>query len=106
MAGPPFPPPLGTGAPPHPAPVLGGGLFRDPRARRPPMVQCAKGLVVQAQHSFADAPPLDVLVYPGDQGTRPQLHDETVLVRCDESSNTARRRRCKPQRIVLSRDNN
>jgi putative intracellular protease/amidase len=152
-------------------------------------------LVVQAQHSFADAPPLDVLVYPGGQGTRPQLHDDgqlgwiprqrgplmtsvctgslayaaagllshrpasthwasldllaeldptidvrrderfvetatrsppqgcrpesiwrctslsgssaqTVLVRCDESSNTARRRRCKPQRIVLSRDNN
>jgi len=35
-------------------------------------VQCAKGLVVQAEHSYADAPPLDVLVYPGGRGTRPQ----------------------------------
>lgn len=39
------------------------------------LVQCAKGLVVQARHSFGDAPPLDVLIYPGGQGTRPQLHD-------------------------------
>src|SRR5680860_1868649 len=28
------------------------------------LVQCAKGLVVQAHHSYADAPPLEVLVYP------------------------------------------
>ena len=43
------------------------------------LVQCAKGLVVQAQHSFDDAPPLDVLIYPGGQGTRPQLHDDGQL---------------------------
>jgi transcriptional regulator GlxA family with amidase domain len=43
------------------------------------LVQCANGLVVQAQHSFDDAPPLDVLIYPGGQGTRPQLHDEGQL---------------------------
>ena len=43
------------------------------------LVQCAKGLVVQAQHSFDDAPPLDVLIYPGGQGTRPQLEDEAQL---------------------------
>jgi transcriptional regulator GlxA family with amidase domain len=43
------------------------------------LVQCAKGLVVQAHYSFADAPPLDVLIYPGGQGTRAQLHDDTVL---------------------------
>ena len=43
------------------------------------LVQCAKGLVVQADHSFADAPPLDVLVYPGGQGTRAQLHDDARL---------------------------
>ncbi|MCV7228477.1 DJ-1/PfpI family protein [Mycolicibacterium komossense] len=42
-------------------------------------VRCAKGLEVNAHHSFADAPPLDVLVYPGGQGTRPQLHDEAQL---------------------------
>ena len=43
------------------------------------LVQCAKGLVVQAHHSFDDAPPLDVLVYPGGQGTRPQLNDDGQL---------------------------
>lgn len=43
------------------------------------LVRCAKGLMVQAQHSFADAPPLDVLVYPGGQGTRTQLRDESQL---------------------------
>jgi len=43
------------------------------------LVQCAKGLVVQAHHSYADAPPLEVLVYPGGRGTRPQLHDEAQL---------------------------
>ena len=43
------------------------------------LVQCAKGLVVQAHHSYADAPPLEVLLYPGGQGTRPQLHDEAQL---------------------------
>ncbi len=43
------------------------------------LVPCAKGLVVQAQHSFADAPPLEVLIYPGGQGTRPQLDDDAQL---------------------------
>ena len=42
-------------------------------------VHCAKGLVVQPHHSFADCPPLDVLIYPGGQGTRPQLKDEDRL---------------------------
>lgn len=42
-------------------------------------VHCAKGLTVQAQHCFADAPPLDVLIHPGGQGTRAQLHDEGHL---------------------------
>jgi transcriptional regulator GlxA family with amidase domain len=43
------------------------------------LVRCAKGLVLQAHHSYADAPKLDVLVYPGGQGTRPQLHDDGQL---------------------------
>lgn len=43
------------------------------------LVQCAKGLVVQAHHSFADMPPLEVLVYPGGEGTRVQLRDEAQL---------------------------
>lgn len=43
------------------------------------LVQCAKGLSIKAHHSFPDAPPLEVLVYPGGQGTRAQLHDESQL---------------------------
>ena len=35
--------------------------------------------MVQAHHSYADAPPLEVLLYPGGQGTRPQLHDNAQL---------------------------
>lgn len=42
-------------------------------------VHCAKGLVVQAHHSFADAPRMQVLVHPGGQGTRPQLRDDAHL---------------------------
>lgn len=42
-------------------------------------VRCAKGLVVHAGHSYADAPDYEVLVYPGGRGTRPQLHDEAQL---------------------------
>jgi transcriptional regulator GlxA family with amidase domain len=43
------------------------------------LVQCAKGLTVQAHHSYADAPSLEVLVYPGGQGTRPQLRDDAQM---------------------------
>jgi transcriptional regulator GlxA family with amidase domain len=35
------------------------------------LVQCSKGLAVQAHHSYADAPLLEVLVYPGGLGTAP-----------------------------------
>ena len=43
------------------------------------LVPLAKGLTVQAHHSFADAPPLDVLLYPGGQGIAPLLRDEREL---------------------------
>lgn len=43
------------------------------------LVRCAKGLTVQADYAFTDAPPLQVLLHPGGQGTRPQLHDEAHL---------------------------
>ena len=43
------------------------------------MVQCAKGLRIEAKHSYDDAPPLDVLIYPGGWGTRAQLTDEAQL---------------------------
>lgn len=42
-------------------------------------VKAAKGLVVQPEHSSASVPALDVLVYPGGRGTRPQLADPAQL---------------------------
>lgn len=42
-------------------------------------VRCAKGLVLHAPLSFADAPAWEVLIYPGGQGTRPHLSDEKQL---------------------------
>ncbi len=42
-------------------------------------VQCAKGLSIGASYSYADAPPLSVLLYPGGHGTRAQLHDDDQL---------------------------
>jgi transcriptional regulator GlxA family with amidase domain len=44
-------------------------------------VRCAKGLRVLADYTWDSAPPLDVLVYPGGRGTRPQLGDESVRSR-------------------------
>jgi transcriptional regulator GlxA family with amidase domain len=44
-------------------------------------VECAKGLRVLADHTWDDMPHPDVLVYPGGQGTRPQLRDEATLER-------------------------
>jgi transcriptional regulator GlxA family with amidase domain len=42
-------------------------------------VRAAKGLVLAAHHSIADAPPLDVLLHPGGRGTRPMLRDPAHL---------------------------
>lgn len=42
-------------------------------------VTCAKGLTIAAHHTYADVPALDVLVYPGGQGTRPHLADAEQL---------------------------
>lgn len=42
-------------------------------------VRCAKGLTVRVDHSEADRPALDVLVYPGGEGTRAQLADDAHL---------------------------
>lgn len=47
-------------------------------SRQPGVVTCAKGARIVADHTWADHPPLDVLVYPGGQGTRPQLGDQAV----------------------------
>lgn len=43
------------------------------------LVSCANGLVLQAHYSYADAPPLEVLVYPGGPGIQSQLLDEVQL---------------------------
>jgi transcriptional regulator GlxA family with amidase domain len=42
------------------------------------VVTCAKGLRVIPDHTWDTAPDMDVLVYPGGVGTRPQLGDETI----------------------------
>lgn len=43
------------------------------------LVRCAKGLAVAAHCSYADAPPLEVLIYPGGSGTRAHLRDDEQL---------------------------
>jgi transcriptional regulator GlxA family with amidase domain len=42
------------------------------------IVECAKGMRVVPDHTWATAPPIDVLVYPGGMGTREQLGDERI----------------------------
>lgn len=42
-------------------------------------VTATGGLVVVPHHDFGDAPRIDLLVVPGDFGTRPLLHDEETL---------------------------
>ncbi|MEA2434562.1 MAG: hypothetical protein QOG54_2019 [Actinomycetota bacterium] len=41
-------------------------------------ITCAKGLRVLTDHTWATAPGIDVLVYPGGIGTRAQLGDELI----------------------------
>jgi transcriptional regulator GlxA family with amidase domain len=52
-------------------------VFTVARAEGP--VRCAKGLRVLPDHTWADAPPARVLVYPGGRGTRAHLDDEEIL---------------------------
>ncbi|MCW5731129.1 MAG: DJ-1/PfpI family protein [Alphaproteobacteria bacterium] len=42
-------------------------------------VVCAKGLRVIADRTMADAPPLDVLLVPGGQGTRREVNNQAML---------------------------
>ena len=41
-------------------------------------ITCAKGLRVLPDRTWQDAGPIDVLIYPGGQGTRRQLGDERI----------------------------
>jgi transcriptional regulator GlxA family with amidase domain len=48
-------------------------------AEKPGPVRCAKGLRVLADHSFADAPRLDVVLVPGGQGTRREVSNPVLI---------------------------
>ena len=42
-------------------------------------VRCSGDLLVQPQHTLDDHPPLDILVVPGGDGTRRDLHNRRLL---------------------------
>jgi transcriptional regulator GlxA family with amidase domain len=48
-------------------------------AEKPGTITCAKGLRVLPDHTFDDAPPLDVLLVPGGQGRRAEMKNKVVL---------------------------
>jgi transcriptional regulator GlxA family with amidase domain len=48
-------------------------------AERAEPVRCAKGLRVIPDHSFADAPELDVVLVPGGEGTRREAENPVML---------------------------
>jgi transcriptional regulator GlxA family with amidase domain len=48
-------------------------------AEKPGTITCAKGLRVLPDHSFDDAPPLDVLLIPGGHGRRVEMENQVVL---------------------------
>lgn len=43
------------------------------------MVKCAKGLRIEADHSFETAPPLDIVLVPGGMGTRTEVNNKAVI---------------------------
>jgi transcriptional regulator GlxA family with amidase domain len=50
-------------------------------ARDEGLITCAKGLRVLPDRRWSEVGPIDVLIYPGGRGTRPQLGDEEVRAR-------------------------
>lgn len=48
-------------------------------AERPGPVRCAKGMRVLPDYTLADHPRLDVLLVPGGQGTRREVHNSAVI---------------------------
>jgi transcriptional regulator GlxA family with amidase domain len=48
-------------------------------AERPDPVRCAKGLRVLPDHTFADAPELDVILLPGGHGSRHERENPAML---------------------------
>jgi transcriptional regulator GlxA family with amidase domain len=65
--------------------VFGSGAMLDSGdrcvtiAEQPGTVRCAKGLSVNPDHTFEDAPELDVVLVPGGMGTRREV-DNPVLI--------------------------
>ncbi len=47
-------------------------------AERPEAVRCYNGLRVLPDYDFSNAPDLDVVLVPGGQGTRKELHNPTM----------------------------
>jgi transcriptional regulator GlxA family with amidase domain len=60
------------------AAVVKGGRVVTIAERSGP-VRCAKGLRVLPDHTFADAPPLDVVLVPGGQGTRREVSNPALI---------------------------
>jgi transcriptional regulator GlxA family with amidase domain len=48
-------------------------------APREGAITCANGMRALADHTWETVPPIDVLIYPGGQGTRSHLGDDRVL---------------------------
>lgn len=57
-------------------------VFTIAREDRP--ITCAKGLRMLPDHTWDSSPEIDVLVYPGGQGTRRQVNDPEVHSWLDE----------------------
>ena len=53
------------------------------------VVRCAKGLRVVPDHSFEDAPPLDVIVVPGGLGSRAEMKNPAMTRFVAEQAATA-----------------
>jgi transcriptional regulator GlxA family with amidase domain len=53
-------------------------------------VTCAKGLTVVPSTSFAQCPPLDILVVPGGQGTRRQVDNASLIAFIAEQARQCR----------------
>ncbi|MFI4986707.1 MAG: DJ-1/PfpI family protein [Alphaproteobacteria bacterium] len=59
-------------------------------AARAELVRCAKGLRMLPDHGFREAPPLDILVVPGGQGTRREVGNGALLAWIAEASRPCR----------------
>jgi transcriptional regulator GlxA family with amidase domain len=59
--------------------LTGGALTATTLAEREGPIRAAKGLRILADHTLDDAPPLDLVLVPGGQGTRRELHNPKLV---------------------------